>query len=183
MRNSKKNPLKRLYPIPTSFSQPQLPSFIHSSSTSSTLKHHSGMQNGGLWSVHNCSFLLLFPPHMFFCSSMSPSHRLQYFKAGCSVDCVYGLLAFWIRLLQRGSSRGHSSCPGYPPGLARHPPWAAVWVSAPPWSFPWAAWVSLHHCLEHLLLLPPLWPWCLQGCFSQFPFLRSSLPVQCFALP
>lgn len=80
------------------------------------------MQNGGRWSVHNCSFLLLFPPHMFFCSSMSPSHRLQYFKAGCRVDCVYGLLAFWIRLLQCGSSRGHSSCQEPASAWALHGP-------------------------------------------------------------
>ena len=63
--------------------------------------------------------------------------------------------------------QGTSTCSGM------WSPWAAVWKSASPWSFPWAAGESLLCILEHLLPLF-LRPWRLQGCSSHIILLLSS---------
>ena len=81
----------------------------------------------------------------------------------------------------------------HPPAVEWGPPQAAVWIAAPPWSSMGCRGTT---CITMVFSMgrrgvsawtpgapPPLlllWSWCLQGCFSHFFFLHSSLACVAF---
>lgn len=149
------------------------------------------------WSVHNGSSLLLLPTHPFSLLQYEvPPYKIQSFiNSSCmgsprAAASVRKPAPVWsplhrLQLLPGvcsgvGSSQAAAAFSTSPPAAVWDSPWAAVQVSAPPWSST-ATEESLRQCLEYLLPLLILSLWCLQDCFTHI-FLTLHSHSCCAAL-